>query len=92
MVQTACNMLQRIRAKVGFPLHAYRFRHTFATEYLRRWGEMERLRPILGHTTYVMVTALRAPGQGRSGQGLRRAIPLLMANWNGYSAPRPRSI
>jgi integrase len=28
---------------------------TFATEYLRRGGEMERLRRILGHTTYVMV-------------------------------------
>jgi hypothetical protein len=27
----------------------------FATEYLRRGGENERLRRILGHTTYVMV-------------------------------------
>ena len=30
-------------------------RHTYATEYLRQGGEIERLRRILGHTTYVMV-------------------------------------
>ena len=49
------NMLRRIRYRVGFPVHAHRFRHTFATEYLRHGGEMERLRRILGHTSYVMV-------------------------------------
>ena len=31
------------------------FRHTFATRYLSNGGEMERLRRILGHTSYVMV-------------------------------------
>src|ERR1035437_5458248 len=29
--------------------------YTFGTEYVRRGGEVERLRRILGHTTYVMV-------------------------------------
>jgi integrase/recombinase XerD len=54
-VVTVTELFQRVRQKVGFPVHAHKFRHTFATEYLRRGGEIERLRRILGHTTYVMV-------------------------------------
>jgi len=56
-VSVACvsRFFQRLRGRVGFRVHAHKFRHTFATEYLRRGGEIERLRRILGHTTYVMV-------------------------------------
>ena len=48
-------MLKRLGAKVGTRLHAHGFRHTFATEYLRRNGQTERLRKILGHSSYQMV-------------------------------------
>ena len=48
-------LLRRIKLRVGFKVHAHKFRHTFATEYLRQGGEIERLRRILGHTSYVMV-------------------------------------
>src|SRR5579871_2630134 len=54
-VETVSRLFQRLRKRVGFRIHAHKFRHTFATEYLRRGGEIERLRRILGHTTYVMV-------------------------------------
>ncbi len=54
-VMCVANLLRRTRYRVGFQVHAHRFRHTFATRYLRNGGEIERLRRILGHTSYVMV-------------------------------------
>ena len=54
-VMCVANLLRRVRYRVGFAVHAHRFRHTFGTRYLSKGGEMERLRRILGHTSYVMV-------------------------------------
>jgi integrase/recombinase XerD len=52
---TMSELFRRVRHRIGFGVRAHKFRHTYATEYLRQGGEIERLRRILGHTTYVMV-------------------------------------
>jgi site-specific recombinase XerD len=54
-VECFTQMLRRLKKLIGFAVHAHKFRHTFATEYLKRGGEIERLRKILGHTSYAMV-------------------------------------
>jgi len=71
----ACDLLKRPRRRLGFPLHAHKFRHTFATEYLRRGGEMERLRRILGHTTYSMVMRYVHLDKGDLGRDFDQRAP-----------------
>lgn len=47
---------ERLSARVGFRVHAHKFRHTFATDYLRAHPhDIERLRLILGHSDYKMI-------------------------------------
>ena len=48
-------MLGRARGTLGFSIHAHKFRHTFATMYVENGGDIERLRKILGHSTYAMI-------------------------------------
>jgi integrase len=76
-VLTLSELFSRIRHRVGFGVRAHKFRHTYATEYLRRGGEIDRLRRTLGHTTYVMVMRYVHFGQGRPGQGRGPAIAVL---------------
>lgn len=69
------NLLRRVRYRVGFPVHANRFRYTFATRYLSNGGEMERLRRILGHTSYVMVMRYVHLDKGDLGRGFDLRAP-----------------
>jgi site-specific recombinase XerD len=48
-------LLRRIKLRVRFKVHAHKFRHTFATEYLRNGGDIQRPRRILGDSSYVIV-------------------------------------
>jgi site-specific recombinase XerD len=54
-VQSVSKMLTRAGRQLGFRLHAHKFRHTFATTYIENGGDIERLRKILGHSTYAMI-------------------------------------
>ena len=74
-IVAVAELFRRIRARVDFGVRAHRFRHTFATEYLCQGGEIERLRRIQGHTTYVMVM---------------RYVHWTRATWAGTSTSGPR--
>jgi integrase/recombinase XerD len=51
---SAEELMARIRRQTGLQVNAHAFRHTFATVYLKRGGEIDRLRRILGHGTFAM--------------------------------------
>lgn len=69
------SLFRRIRAEVGFRVHPHGLRHTFATEYLRRGGEIERLRRILGHTSYAMVSRYVHLAGADLGRGIDELAP-----------------
>lgn len=50
------NMLRRLGNRAGVKnVHPHRFRHTFATQYLRNGGQMIALKDLLGHADFEMV-------------------------------------
>lgn len=48
------SLMRRIGERSGVDVHAHRFRHTFAIEYLRNGGDIYTLKYILGHSNLTM--------------------------------------
>jgi site-specific recombinase XerD len=48
-------MMDRLRNRVGFDVHAHAFRHTFATVACQLGWNLERLRAAMGHADYAVL-------------------------------------
>jgi integrase/recombinase XerC len=55
-VPAVCQVFRKHRLKLGLPrITAHIMRHSFATNYLRKGGNMEKLRLMTGHKDYAML-------------------------------------
>ncbi len=55
-------MMDRLKDRTGFRVHAHAFRHTFATVATKLGWNFEHLRA--GHADYAVLQRVRAPGHG----------------------------
>ncbi len=74
-------LLKRLGQRANVPgVHAHRFRHTFAINFLRNGGNIYTLQRFLGHTTLDMVRRYLAIAQVDLDTDHDRASPV--ANWS----------
>lgn len=70
------SLFDRISNRTGIlDIHAHRFRHTFAIEYLRNGGNIFTLKYLLGHSTLKMVNYYLQLANSDLHDGHRRASP-----------------
>jgi site-specific recombinase XerD len=73
-------LIRRLGDRAGVDhCHPHRFRHTFATEFLRNGGNVYALQAMLGHSTLEMVRRYLALVQTDIDQAHRTASPV--SNW-----------
>lgn len=73
-------LIKRLGNKVGETgLHAHRFRHTFAIQFLRNGGNIFELQQLLGHTTLDMVKHYVRLAQMDLKEAVKKASPA--DNW-----------
>ena len=70
-------LFERLRRRSGIkPLHAHRFRHSFATSFLINGGDSLMLKYLLGHTTLIMVDRYVHIANMKAAQVGREFLPL----------------
>jgi integrase/recombinase XerD len=70
------HILERIGEEAGVEnVHAHRFRHTFAIEFLRNGGDIFTLQRILGHATLMMVRHYLTLADSDASAAHRKASP-----------------